>query len=195
MLRCYPTILLGLSLFSFFSDISYAQNEIDKIKLNQTKLINHKEFILLQLNMGLLYSLQDVEGVKASGVEFDENRSKFLFKIEVDKNKFHYLSNAEKKNLVMNILTNRFIVQGQFLTPLINILEKPVLNLGQVLDICIFRFEKRYKTGGYEPLAYPKKRSYESQESYAKRDEKWRQDSELFSWLATYENNEVTLYK
>lgn len=185
-----------LYLCFFFYSVGYAQNKIDASKLNQIKSISQIQYILLQLNIGLLYASQDMNGVKASGIEYDQISNKFLIDVKVKKESSHNLSIDQKKKFVHDIVGQIVVPFPQFFYhPVSQILQTPTKNYGDILNNYIFRFKKWYISGGYEPLPFPEKRENESNESHLKRIEKWQKDSEAFSLLATQENGEVSLIK
>ena len=188
--------LLSLIFILFFCSVGYAQNKIEVSKLNQTKSISQKQYILLQLNIGLLYATQYMDGVKASRIEYDKVSNKFLIEVKVKKELFHDLSIDQKKQFVRNTVDQ---IVGPFIEffywPVAEILQTPAKNYGDILNNITFRFEKWYILGGYEILPLPEKRENESSESYTKRIDKWGNVSLAFSLLATYENGEISLFK
>ncbi|MEK6651345.1 MAG: hypothetical protein AABY50_00260 [Nitrospirota bacterium] len=188
--------LLSLIFMLFFYSAGYAQNKIEVSKLNQIKSVSQMQYILLQLNIGLLYATQDMNGVKALGVEYDQISNKFLIHVKVKKGLFHNLSIEQKKKFVHDIVGQIILPFTQFFyDPVAQILQTPAKNYGDILNTYTFRFKKWYISGGYEPLPFPEKHENESNESHLKRIEKWQSDSEAFSLLATDENGEISLFK
>lgn len=188
--------LLSLIFMLFFCSVGYAQNKIQASKLNQTKSVSQMQYILLQLNIGLLYATQDMNGVRVYNVEYDKISNKFLIDIEVKKELFHDLSIDQKKKFVNDMVGQILIPFPQFFYhPVAQILQTPAKNYGDILNNYTLRFKKWYIPGGYESLPFPEKRENESNESHLKRIEKLVNDSKAFSLLATYENGEITLFK
>jgi hypothetical protein len=188
--------LLSLIMVLSFYTKGYTKNIIDTSKLKQVKPVSQKEFILLQLNIGLLYATQDMRGIKASEVKYDHINNKFIFDIEVKKEIFDDLTNDQKKDFIRDIVNKIIAPLPQFFYhPVEQILVNPAKNYSDILANYNFRFKKWYMPDGYEPLKFPEQRENEPDESHIKRIEKWQKDSETFSLLATEENEEISLYK
>lgn len=174
---------------------NYAQNEIDLYKLRQRN-ITYSEYILLQLNVGLLYATQEITGVKSARAEYDNSTNKFVLNIVIKKELYHFQNNSGKKKFIKSIVNNIVVNYPDFFyAPVSQILKYPAKNYGDILSNYLFKFEKWYEADGYEPLTFPEKKESESKEAHIKRIDKWQKDSGTFSLLATYENGEVTLFK
>jgi hypothetical protein len=195
MKRARYFVLILIFMLSCYC-VGYAQNKIETSKLNQLKPVSQMEYILLQLNIGLLYATNDMNGVKAFGVKYDQISNKFLIDVKVKKELFHNLSIDQKKTFVHDMVGQIVVPFSQFFyDPVAQILQTPAKNYGDILNNYTFRFKKWYVPGGYEPLRFPERRENESTESHLKSIGKWQNDSEAFSLLATDENGEISLFK